>query len=111
MSIDLPAGVTAGRRTPDFTKDTCPAGLLAAHQAATWAQLEVTEGTVVFADEVTGTRSIGSPGAPVVIAPDNPHHIEPTDDAVFAVQFFDLATLSSDGTASERLEGDTHSGS
>jgi hypothetical protein len=25
MSIDLPAGVTAGRRTPDFTKDTCPA--------------------------------------------------------------------------------------
>ena len=90
MSIELPAGVTAGRRTPDFTKATCPAGLLAAHRAATWAQLEVAKGTVAFTDEVTGARSIGSPGAPVVIAPDKPHHIEPTDDAVFAVQFFDL---------------------
>lgn len=90
MSNDLPAAVTPGRRTLDFTADTCPTGLLAAHRAATWARLEVTEGTVVFTDEASGVQTVASPETPVVIAPGEPHHIEPASDAVFAVQFFDL---------------------
>ena len=84
----LPDGVVPGRRTPRFTADTVPPALLDRHRTTVWARLEVDRGSVVFHEDDWSTAV--TPGRPMVIAPDRPHHIEPGPDAEFAVQFFDF---------------------
>ena len=85
----LPPAVTAGRRTPDFTSDTVPPALLAAHVTSAWAQLVVSVGAVRFVEEDPPWEVVAVPGEPVTIVPGRRHHIEPAEGAVFAVQFYD----------------------
>lgn len=77
-----------GRATPTFDAASVPAGLLRSHRTAVWAQLVVTRGTVRFVDEGTGDETVADAAAPVTIVPDQPHHIVPSDDAEFHVQFY-----------------------
>jgi tellurite resistance-related uncharacterized protein len=86
----LPDGLRAVRRTPDFTVDSVPPGLLSAHTTTVWAQLVVTSGSVVFVDEEDQERAAVRGGVPMVIVPHRRHHIEPEPDAEFFVQFFDV---------------------
>lgn len=87
---ELPTGAEPERRTPDFTAQTVPAGLLGDHRTAVWARLEVERGSVEFVEQATGWQAVASPGEPVVIVPDRLHHIIPSSDALFAVQFYRL---------------------
>lgn len=87
--LALPAGLRLGRTTTEFTAETVPAGLLAAHRVAddVWGRLRVDAGTVVFVVEGSGARRIVNTGEYQVIAPGLLHHVEPSSDARFIVEF------------------------
>ena len=82
-----PADLVPVRTTPPWTAATVPGALLSSHHTSVWAQLDVSEGTVVFTED-DGWSATARPGHPVTIVPDRPHAIAPSDDAVFAVTFF-----------------------
>ncbi|MDW3177574.1 MAG: DUF1971 domain-containing protein [Acidimicrobiia bacterium] len=84
----LPEGATPSRATPTFTQQSVPPGLRAAHQTSVWAELVVASGSVVFVDEESGDRSLVVAGKRQVIAPRQPHHVEPDSAAEFFVQFY-----------------------
>jgi tellurite resistance-related uncharacterized protein len=67
-----------------------PAGLLRSHQLApgVWEVLRVGAGTVTFVWEETGTMHALTSGEAFVIPPDTLHHVEPGDDASFAVELY-----------------------
>lgn len=84
----IPEHVSPVRRTKDFTSTSVPAGLRRAHHTSVWAEVVVTEGSVVFVDEDSGRSTTVTSGSRHVIAPNSPHHVEPDVDAVFHVQFY-----------------------
>ena len=86
----LPRGLRAARRTPNFTVDSVPPGLLSAHITTVWAQLIVSSGSVVFVDEESDERAVVRDDVPMVIVPHRRHHIEPDPGAEFFVQFFEV---------------------
>ena len=78
------------RTTPEFTADSVPKGLLAAHQVAegVWGRLLVLEGVVEFVVEATGeSREVGA-DEHQVIEPAMPHHVVPDASARFLVEFW-----------------------
>ncbi|MFV0307812.1 MAG: DUF1971 domain-containing protein [Desertimonas sp.] len=87
---ELPDGLEHVRTTDEFTVQSVPAGLLRAHRVAegVWGRLVVRAGvvTLVFEDD-PNTSVVVAAGGRAVIAPGRPHHVEPDDDAVFAVEF------------------------
>lgn len=101
----IPASTTIGRRTPTFTAATVPPGLLAAHHTTVWAKLVVTAGSVRFADEEPPWKTTATAGRPVVIVPNRAHHIEPSADAEFHVQFFDFPEGDSDDSTEPSESG------
>ncbi|MEZ5246281.1 MAG: DUF1971 domain-containing protein [Acidimicrobiales bacterium] len=86
---ELPPGLALVRTTPEFTIDTVPAGLLGAHRVAddVWGVLRVNRGTVVFVLEDTGVRRSLTTNDAQVIEPGVLHHVEPSADARFVVEF------------------------
>jgi tellurite resistance-related uncharacterized protein len=50
MMDDLPAGLVAYRRSPEFNQDTLPAGLQREHRtkAGAWALIHVIEGQLLY---------------------------------------------------------------
>lgn len=87
----IPKTATKGRRTPVFSATNTPAALLADHVATTWAQLEVESGTVTFVEEgPPALELVATTADHVIIVPNRPHRVEPSHDARFAVQFFDV---------------------
>lgn len=91
-AIAVPRSATPGRRTPTFTSESVPAGLLSAHKTTVWAELIVTTGSVTFTDEIPPWETTVDPGKPVAIVPNRPHHITPHPGAEFHVQFYDTGT-------------------
>jgi len=89
-SLELPPTVQQVRVTPTFDAESVPAGLLSAHRIASgvWGRLVVHTGSVVFALEPDGERRAVNAGEHQVIEPNTPHHVEPTADASFAVEFY-----------------------
>ncbi|NNE72225.1 MAG: DUF1971 domain-containing protein [Acidimicrobiales bacterium] len=85
----LPAGLVTGRITPTFTAQSVPAALRRAHHTTVWAELVVQAGSVDFVEEDTGWHTTVTAGHRQVIVPNRRHHIEPSEDATFAVQFYD----------------------
>ena len=85
----IPSAVTLGRRTPTFSYETVPAGLLGVHHTTTWAELVVLTGSVLFRERSTDWSSTATADKSVVIVPNRRHHIEPSNDAEFYVQFYD----------------------
>lgn len=86
----MPNGLTLARTTPQFTAASVPDGLRRAHEVAdgVWGQLLVHTGSVrfVFEDEPDEPIDVVA-GGHVDIPPRRRHHVEPADDAVFAVEF------------------------
>lgn len=89
-SVTLPDGLELARSTPEFTSGEVPAGLLADHHlaASVWGVLRVLRGTVVFVVEADGERRAVTAGEVQVIEPEVRHHVEPSDDAAFVVDFY-----------------------
>lgn len=88
--LELPSGVSLVRTTRLFTAETVPPALLKAHHVATgvWGLLRVSRGSVVFVTETGGDRRAVLAGETQVIEPETPHHVEPTMDAEFLVEFY-----------------------
>ena len=88
-SLTLPSGLDHVRPTPVFDPDTVPDGLRRAHQVAegVWGVLRVHTGSVTFVAEETGEQREVAAGGSQVIPPGMLHHVEPGEDATFAVEF------------------------
>ena len=86
--MTIPAAAVPGRRTPAFTAESMPPGLAKDHRTTVWAELVVLEGKVQFADEAA-RKIAAAAGSRVVIVPDVYHHIKPSDDAQFYIQFYE----------------------
>lgn len=94
MSIipeQLPAGFERYGRSPDFTPETLPARLQAAHstKAGTWALLHVLEGKILYQLEAPyqGER-LASSGEHVVIESEVPHRVAFVEPGRFYVEFY-----------------------
>lgn len=88
-AVELPAGLTPTRTTPEFNAGTVPTGLLAAHRVAdgVWGLLRVVAGEVVFVLEESGVQRSMTTGTTQVIQPGVYHHVELSADARFVVEF------------------------
>ena len=86
----LPEGLVEARRTPLFDSSTLPASLATSHRTTVWAELRVQTGTVRYVDlEGDSPRDERlAAGEAAVIGPGIEHHVEPSTDARFYVQFF-----------------------
>ena len=89
----LPAGSEAYGRSPDFTPETIPAKLQAAHatKPGTWGLLHVLEGSLRYTLEAphSGERLVGA-GEKVVIEAEVPHHVAFVTPGRFFVEFYRL---------------------
>jgi tellurite resistance-related uncharacterized protein len=86
----LPSEVVAYKRTPEFTHDTVPAGLLRSHRtkAGVWGRICVLEGALHYRIlEPALEHHTLLPGADGIVPPDVPHEVEPDGPVRFYVEF------------------------
>jgi hemoglobin len=86
----LPGGLTEARRTPLFDAATLPEPLAVSHRTTVWAELRVQSGSVRYCD-LEGAEPRDErldAGEAAIIAPGVEHHVEPSTDAVFYIQFY-----------------------
>jgi len=86
----LPDGIAAYSRTPDFSEDSVPAALLAAHstKAGVWGRIVVVEGELLY--RIYGPpveEVLLSPGNEGVVEPEVEHEVEPRAGLRFFVEF------------------------
>lgn len=91
IPLQIPAGFEAYGRSPDFTDETLPARLQAAHstKAGTWGLLHVVEGEVLFQLEppYQGERRARA-GETIVIEAEVPHHVAFTEAGRIYIEFY-----------------------
>lgn len=102
----LPSHLVEARRTPLFDHASLPLPLERSHRTTVWATLHVQSGSVRYTDlEGEAPRDVRlEAGDSLVIVPFGAHHIDPSTDAVFFVQFYrepgaDLVPRPSQGSA------------
>ena len=86
----LPAGLVEARRTPLFDAASLPEPLAVSHRTTVWAELRVQSGSVQYYD-LEGTEPRDErldAGDTAIIAPGIEHHVEPSTDAEFYIQFY-----------------------
>lgn len=89
-TIGLPHGLLAYKRTPEFTQETVPAGLLRDHttKAGTWALIHVLEGELLYVVPSTGLEQVLTPALPPgVVVPQQLHSVKPLGAVRFYVEF------------------------
>jgi tellurite resistance-related uncharacterized protein len=93
MPGTLPDGLIRSGGTPEFTQDTIPAGLRAAHALARgrWGLLQVLAGDLVFVDETTGVEEQISAPDTRAIAPEMQHHVRVSGPVVCRIDFYRAA--------------------
>ncbi|MDQ0333501.1 hemoglobin [Mesorhizobium sp. YL-MeA3-2017] len=91
IPLQMPAGFEAYARSPDFTPETLPARLQAAHatKAGTWGLLHVLEGEVLFQLEppYSGERRARA-GETIVIEAEVPHHVALSQAGRIYIEFY-----------------------
>jgi tellurite resistance-related uncharacterized protein len=88
---DLPEQLTAYKRTPEFTKESTPAGLQRGHntKAGVWARIVVLEGSMTYRILEPSLEEIAlDPATFGVIEPQVLHEVEPRDGVRFYVEFY-----------------------
>lgn len=90
MTAQLPPGLVAYRRTPVFTETTLPAALRRRHmtRAGVWGLISVVEGRLRFRRLEPLVETTLDPTAPAVVAPEEPHEVEPIGEVRFFVEFY-----------------------
>jgi len=86
----LPKSLVPYKRTPDFTEETVPAGLLRRHttKAGVWGRICVLEGELLYRIlEPTFEHHVLEPGCDGVVEPNVPHEVEPEGPVRFYVEF------------------------
>src|SRR5665811_717910 len=86
----LPVQLVEARRTPLFDFATLPDALANSHRTTVWAEIRVQAGSVRYIDlEGDSPRDERlDAGDSAVIVPGVEHHVDPSTDAQFYVQFF-----------------------
>lgn len=87
----IPASAKPYKKTPEFTEETVPPGLLKAHQTkeGTWGKIKVTEGKLTYRilepeiEEVHLSSEIFGVVEPTIL-----HEVEPQGKVRFHVEFF-----------------------
>jgi tellurite resistance-related uncharacterized protein len=88
---ELPSDVNLYKKTPIFTEQTVPAGLLKAHttKAGTWGKICITKGMLLYVIETEPKESIElSQENYGVVEPEIPHHVKPLGGVEFFVEFY-----------------------
>lgn len=101
-------GMKAYRRTPVFTQETVPPGLLRTHQtkAGVWTLIHVVEGKLLYrVTETLEETVLEAEGEPGVIEPELRHEVAPLGTVRFFVEFYRASEENSVGVA-EQLAGD-----
>jgi tellurite resistance-related uncharacterized protein len=88
---DIPTEVQSLRRSPEFTNETVPKGLLKSHttKEGTWAKIVVLEGSLIYRilepplEEIVLTEELYG-----VVEPTIQHRIEPIGQVKFYVEFY-----------------------
>ncbi len=86
----LPASAVTYKRTPDFTHETVPAGLLRSHSTkeGVWGKIVVLEGSLLYRIlEPTMEEVLLTPDRHGVVEPTVRHEVVPSADAKFHVEF------------------------
>lgn len=86
----VPDDLTAYKRTPTFTEDTVPAGLLTRHttRAGVWARIVVEEGRLRYTIlRDPPVEQVLSPDVVGLVAPEQPHEVAPLGRVRFHVVF------------------------
>lgn len=87
----LPNSVKSYSKSPEFTEETIPAGLLKAHQtkAGTWGKINVSEGELLYRilepereEIILSSEKFG------VVEPTVLHEVQATGKVRFHVEFF-----------------------
>lgn len=89
--LELPAGATCYKQTPEFTTATIPPGLLRDHtlKAGTWAQIVVLAGQLRYTLAAPLQRAqVLTPGVVGVVPPELPHAIEPLGEVRLRIDFY-----------------------
>lgn len=97
IPTELPAGLEAYGRSPEFTSDNLPAKLRTAHatKAGTWALLHILEGKVLYRLEAPRSgEKLASAGETVVIESEVPHRVEFLEPGRMFVEFYRAAAPS-----------------
>jgi tellurite resistance-related uncharacterized protein len=87
----LPPNVNAYKKTPEFTEQTVPKGLLKDHQTKTgvWGKIVILEGqldyTIIEPEKETLRLSTERYG---VVEPTMLHYVEPCNSVRFYVEFY-----------------------
>lgn len=87
----MPSGYVAYSKTPVFTVDRIPPGLLSKHstKAGIWGQLKVLSGNLAFVIEgALESRQTLAAGESVVIVPELEHRVEALGPVQFCVEFY-----------------------
>ena len=96
---EMPPGLLAYGRSPEFSSDNLPAKLQSAHstKAGTWGLLHVLEGVVHYRLEAPhqGAKIVRA-GETVVIESQVPHRVAFLEPGRMFVEFYRLAAASDD---------------
>jgi tellurite resistance-related uncharacterized protein len=87
---ELPASVTAYKRTAEFDESSVPAGLLRSHSTAAgvWGRICVLEGELRYRElEPERRETVLRPGRDGIVAPQQRHEVEPQGAVRFYVEF------------------------
>jgi tellurite methyltransferase len=90
----MPSGHVAYRKTPVFTLDTIPKGLLSKHttKAGVWGRLEVLSGNIAYVVEApVEARHELAAGEFAVIVPELEHRVEARGPVEFCVELYRAA--------------------
>ena len=95
--LEWPDDFIAYKRTPEFTAQSVPAGLLRDHatKRGVWARIIVLEGELRYRIPSLGGDEILSAQHGGIVVPELLHSVEPLGAVVFYVEFY-RATLSHD---------------
>ncbi|XXX78233.1 DUF3565 domain-containing protein [Sorangium sp. So ce134] len=88
--LDMPAGLTAYKRTAEFDEGTIPGGLRKDHatKPGVWGVIRVVSGRLRYRiDGPPGRDLLLTPETPGIIAPEVLHHVEPDGPVRFFVEF------------------------
>jgi tellurite resistance-related uncharacterized protein len=90
MTAQLPPGLVAYRRTPVFTETTLPAALRRRHttKAGVWGLIVMVEGRLRFRRLDPFLETTLDPACSAVVAPEEPHEVEPIGKVRFFVEFY-----------------------
>jgi tellurite resistance-related uncharacterized protein len=89
----LPPGLAPYKRTPEFTGDSVPAGLLRSHSTkdGVWGLIHVAEGRLAYrvtdARRAASERILTPESEPGVVEPTILHEVEPLGPVRFHVEF------------------------